>query len=896
MFLLLTGWLVLLAQPVLALDFGWTAKTPMPTPRTIFASAVVNSKIYAIGGLDANYIPLKTVEEYDPATDTWTTKADMPTARGLLGAGVVNNKIYVIGGRDASSTDVATVEEYDPALDSWTAKTDMPTAREGACVGVANNKIYVIGGYDNSATILSTVEEYSPAGDTWATKPSIPNARGFGAISVISNIIYLMAGEDSSYAFVNTVGTYDPATGIWTDKADMLTSQTGCRLGVINNIVYAIGGIWFDPIKTVEAYDVAGNSWESKSDFPYNISDLEVQVVNGKLYAISGGDALASVTNSVEEGVLTNPPALSWTGEANYTSDGLDPEVGYSTNTFTFRINYTDADNDAPNTGYPKLHLLKDSVEITGSPFSMTAVTPGDVTYTDGKLYTKDITGLSIGNTYTYYFEAADINNAITNTSTLSGPTILSHVPTLTWTGESGYTTGGISLDSGRPSTTYVFRVQYTDQDNAAPLTGYPRLHIKKANVEITGSPFAMTAVTISDTTYTDGKLYTYSVATLAVGSDYTYYFDAQDVYGTAGTGTPASSSSGPTVINSAPSLSWAGSTNYTNSGVYPSTGTPYTNFVFRVKYTDSDNDAPKTAPRVHIKKNNTEITNSPFTMGAADASDTIYTDGKIYSYSITNLAAGTDYTYYFDGSDLFDTPATGNPITPISAPQIVASEPDLVITGITNDWTAKLSTGSDLEFIFTVTNQGEADIVQDYKINIYISQDKNLNNAVDLGKYSKSDTLLPRLSYGNSSTSNIKVFVPATVAAGDYYLGVKIDPDNEVAEENENNNLYWSVLPKTFIVGSADGSLAKAFCYPSPANLANGERINFAQFTPRAEVRILSTAGYIVKEFIADDNGYIPAWDGRVDSGEKLASGLYIVHAHDDSSKVRMFKIVIVN
>lgn len=40
----------------------------------------------------------RTVEVYDPATDTWTRKADMSTRRWAPAADVVDGKIYVFGG------------------------------------------------------------------------------------------------------------------------------------------------------------------------------------------------------------------------------------------------------------------------------------------------------------------------------------------------------------------------------------------------------------------------------------------------------------------------------------------------------------------------------------------------------------------------------------------------------------------------------------------------------------------------------------------------------------------------------------------------------------------------------------------------------------------------------
>ena len=41
---------------------------------------------------------MPTVEAYDIPTDTWTTIADLPTPRKAASAAVVDGKVYVIGG------------------------------------------------------------------------------------------------------------------------------------------------------------------------------------------------------------------------------------------------------------------------------------------------------------------------------------------------------------------------------------------------------------------------------------------------------------------------------------------------------------------------------------------------------------------------------------------------------------------------------------------------------------------------------------------------------------------------------------------------------------------------------------------------------------------------------
>lgn len=93
LFLLLT----VTVHCVLAAEDFWTTKEPMPTARVTLGAAVVDGKIYAIGGYNGSY--LSTNEMYDPATDSWVTKTSMLTPRSKFGTAVVENKIYIIGGK-----------------------------------------------------------------------------------------------------------------------------------------------------------------------------------------------------------------------------------------------------------------------------------------------------------------------------------------------------------------------------------------------------------------------------------------------------------------------------------------------------------------------------------------------------------------------------------------------------------------------------------------------------------------------------------------------------------------------------------------------------------------------------------------------------------------------------
>ncbi len=463
-----------------------------------------------------------------------------------------------------------------------------------------------------------------------------------------------------------------------------------------------------------------------------------------------------------------NAPTLVWTSETNYTADGLNPETGDTATVFVYRVKYTDGDNDAPLSGYPKVHIKKGGSEISGSPFTMMAVDAGDTTYSDGKLYTYSKTLTTVGTDYTYYFEAQDIYAAVAagapasaidspdvsniqatplnpsftarndssltaswtivsgvnyvavltsdsgyssiissvtqsgNTKTFSGlstdttyyfevklstetdaafalnriSTTTTHPPVLSWTAETNYTADGLNPETGDASAIFIYRIKYMDIDNDAPLSGYPKVHIKKGGSEISGSPFTMTAVDAGDTTYSDGKLYTYSKTLTTVGTDYTYYFEAQDIYAAAATGAPTSAIDAPdvTAVNNPPTLAWTGETNYTAGGINPETGDTSTTFVYRMKYIDADNDPPAgDYPKLSITQQSIPPVSMMFTMIAVDAGDNTYTDGKLYSYSITLSPVGTDYIYSFQAQDINGAMATGTPTYVIDAPDVVA-------------------------------------------------------------------------------------------------------------------------------------------------------------------------------------------------------------------------------
>ena len=291
----------ILAPQVKAETGCWTTKTSLPHPQAVFGAAVVNGKIYAIGGQyrdQDQYVWLDTNYEYDPLNDSWIPRTSMPTKRSTLTAVSANDKIYAIGGAaSASGGALSTNEEFDPVSNSWTVKASMPTPRNWISAAVVNGKVYVIGGSDNSGSIFSMNEMYDPLTDTWTTKTQCPHARLACGIGVVNGKIYLIGGwvrPGSPPGEPTTLNEeYNPQADTWTTKTPMPTARNGLGVAVVNNKIYAVGGAtdfnpWTNNLNVVEEYDPSSDTWRTVQSIPTSRSLLSTAAIGNKIYAIGG--------------------------------------------------------------------------------------------------------------------------------------------------------------------------------------------------------------------------------------------------------------------------------------------------------------------------------------------------------------------------------------------------------------------------------------------------------------------------------------------------------------------------------------------------------------------------------------------------------------------------------
>jgi N-acetylneuraminic acid mutarotase len=285
----LTASLIIVAKPISAtasVENSWTSKAPMLTARSGLGVAVVNGKIYAIGGsTEAGQYGATTGgivglnEEFDPATNTWTSKKPMPTPRYGFAIAVYNNKIFCIGGENRAGYTGAN-EVYDPATDTWETKTSSSYPRYGISANVVGNKIYVIGGF--TGEYFPTLNEvYYPENDSWATKAPIPTSVSDYASAVFDKRIYIIQ---------STTQIYDTENNTWSLGESPPSSVIG-RAGQTSGVnaperIYALS--WDSDVNQIYAPENESWTFGAYAQIPMGMGGFGVAVVKDLLYLIGG--------------------------------------------------------------------------------------------------------------------------------------------------------------------------------------------------------------------------------------------------------------------------------------------------------------------------------------------------------------------------------------------------------------------------------------------------------------------------------------------------------------------------------------------------------------------------------------------------------------------------------
>lgn len=296
---------------------SWTAIAPIAAqPRQEHGAIKFDDdSFYIIGGVipgeDGTFPTVTMVQRYSISADAWTSVADLPLPLNHPNSAVVNGKIYVLGGLTTVDSDPnfwnATGDcfEYDPESDLWTGIGTLPANRwtGSAAVGVKNTTVYLAGGLANTNLTgdeegtIQLLTSYDVVTKQFAILPDMPEPRDHAGVGLVGNMLYVLGGRAFGHNNTkNTVFAYDLESGRWRDDfAAMPTARGGCASGVLDNeMIFAIGGEGDQNTESGvfpqnEAYDVVTNRWTSYASIDVPRHGTAGVVMGSRLFIPGGG-------------------------------------------------------------------------------------------------------------------------------------------------------------------------------------------------------------------------------------------------------------------------------------------------------------------------------------------------------------------------------------------------------------------------------------------------------------------------------------------------------------------------------------------------------------------------------------------------------------------------------
>jgi N-acetylneuraminic acid mutarotase len=273
-------------------ELVWEEKEPVSVARYAYDGVeVLGGKIYFVGGHDGT--ARNIAERYDPATNTWETLENMSAARHGVACAVLNGKLYAIGGAGLTS-----VEVFDPSNDSWSAGIALPSEVNHGTAITINGKIYLIGGSNSSNQHLNQVLCFDPSTSQWSTKTAMPTARHGHKLVWLENRIWAIGGSGSDGS--GKVESYDPTTDTWQAEASLTTARDWHVAWVANGRIYVGGGYdGSSRLNSIDVYDPALKQWSSAGTLPENKFVADTVVLNDKAYVVAGQTAVGVYSNKV---------------------------------------------------------------------------------------------------------------------------------------------------------------------------------------------------------------------------------------------------------------------------------------------------------------------------------------------------------------------------------------------------------------------------------------------------------------------------------------------------------------------------------------------------------------------------------------------------------------------
>ncbi|XP_005101555.1 kelch-like protein 21 [Aplysia californica] len=238
----------------------WFNLADLPLRVTWCSIAVLNNSIYVAGGIHEGHI-ISKVWKFDAMERSWHSMSPMLKPRARHTAAIIDDKMYVLGGvrYERKMLSVETIECYNPVTNKWSAAGRTMFPRKESCVVPYNNTIVEVGGLQGEEAIVKTMDSYHIVGDT--IRPSgeqfvLPENIRYAQIVVINAVFYIIWEDSCKMIALNA------QKRTYKFLPSLRHSRIHSGASVVNGKIYVTGGlIDSKPTDLVECFDPVTEEW-----------------------------------------------------------------------------------------------------------------------------------------------------------------------------------------------------------------------------------------------------------------------------------------------------------------------------------------------------------------------------------------------------------------------------------------------------------------------------------------------------------------------------------------------------------------------------------------------------------------------------------------------------------
>ena len=289
----------------------WEALPVLPAPNGGGLCGVVGRKIVVVGGTNweggtKNW--LRTVHEFDPATQRWSLVKELEEGPVAYGVGLQEGGAFsILGGSDGKQA-VKAIAKIEGTKSKLQAVPELPASVVLAAGGVVDGTFIVAGGTDDAANVAGvcrTTHAVTSSDGNWRVRrlADFPGKAFISAAAAVAgNELFVFGGlnwDEAAQGIQNTSAAhaFSPGRNTWRTLKPLGAAARGLTAVALDGRhIYLAGGYTDNFSSEAFIYDVQSNSYRPAKPLPYAAMVALVKC-EGFIYCLGGEDKKQSRTD-----------------------------------------------------------------------------------------------------------------------------------------------------------------------------------------------------------------------------------------------------------------------------------------------------------------------------------------------------------------------------------------------------------------------------------------------------------------------------------------------------------------------------------------------------------------------------------------------------------------------